>query len=164
MIREDAMSETSSVDGSTTVQSIRRRKSYSGSHSPTRSTFGADRERSTGGGPERRSVTRRGSLLPKGRQLSRVMNLLEEEARSADFDIQHEHEITQNLRNTSIPTMETDNNKNEFTVPAAAWARVKDIEASPTMSAYQCSKLNPEMEMTVRQLKCELTDILNDFH
>lgn len=60
---EDAMSETSSVDGSTTVQSVRRRKSYSGSHSPTRSTFGADRERSTGGGPERRSVTRRGSLL-----------------------------------------------------------------------------------------------------
>lgn len=60
---EDAMSETSSVDGSTTVQPVRRRKSYSGSHSPTRSTFGADRERSTGGGPERRSVTRRGSLL-----------------------------------------------------------------------------------------------------
>lgn len=60
---EDAMSETGSVDGSTTVQPIRRRKSYSGSHSPTRSTFGTDRERNSGGGPERRSVTRRSSLL-----------------------------------------------------------------------------------------------------
>lgn len=39
----------------------------------------------------------------------------------------------------------------QFNVPAAAWAKGKDIEASPSMSPYQCSKLNPEMEMTVRQ-------------
>ena len=41
----------------------------------------------------------------------------------------------------------------QFTVPAAAWARIKEIEGSPTMSPYQCSKLNPELEMTVRQLQ-----------
>lgn len=41
----------------------------------------------------------------------------------------------------------------QFTVPAAAWARIKEIEGSPTMSPYQCSKLNPEIEMTVRQLQ-----------
>ncbi|KAH8553418.1 hypothetical protein BGW37DRAFT_485643, partial [Umbelopsis sp. PMI_123] len=146
---EDAMSETGSADGSSSMGTISRRKSYSGSHSPILNTFGSDRERSTGGGPERRSVTRRGSLLPKGRQLSRIMNLLEEETRSADFDIQHEKEITQNLRRSSI--VEMDNNKNEFTVPAAAWARAKDVEASPTMSPYQCSKLNPEIEMTLLQ-------------
>jgi hypothetical protein len=61
---EDAMSETGSIDGSSAAGSISRRKSYSaGSHSPIPNTFGTDRERSTGGGPERRSVTRRGSLL-----------------------------------------------------------------------------------------------------
>ncbi|KAG2176181.1 hypothetical protein INT43_005414 [Umbelopsis isabellina] len=173
---EDAMSETSSNDGSSTVITpARRRKSFSGSHSPTSSMFA--QERSFAGGPERRSVTRRGSLLPKGRQLARIMNQLEEESRSADFDIQHEHEITQNIRKSS--TMETDNAKIEvrvlemqmwchdkiknlkafifvfsnvvpqqFNVPAAAWAKGKDIEASPSMSPYQCSKLNPEMEMT----------------
>ncbi|KAI9290148.1 hypothetical protein BC943DRAFT_355968 [Umbelopsis sp. AD052] len=147
---EDAMSETGSIDGSSIAMPSSRRKSYSaGSHSPIPNTFGTDRERSTGGGPERRSVTRRGSLLPKGRQLARIMNQLEEETRSADFDIQHEKEITQNLRKSSI--VEMDNHKNEFTVPAAAWARAKEIEGSPTMSPYQCSKLNPEIEMTLLQ-------------
>lgn len=59
---EDAMSETSSNDGSSTVITpARRRKSFSGSHSPTSSMFAQDRN--FGGGPERRSVTRRGSLL-----------------------------------------------------------------------------------------------------
>lgn len=61
---EDAMSETGSIDGSIMMGPTSRRKSYSvGSHSPIPNTYGTDRERSTGGGPERRSVTRRGSLL-----------------------------------------------------------------------------------------------------
>ncbi|KAM3588704.1 hypothetical protein VKS41_001143 [Umbelopsis sp. WA50703] len=142
------MSETSSNDGSSNIITpVRRRTSFSGSHSPTGHVFGS--ERTFGGGPERRSVTRRGSLLPKGRQLARIMNQLEEESRSADFDIQHEHEITQNLRKSS--TMDTDNSKNELNVPAAAWTIGKDMEASPSMSPYQCSKLNPEMEMTLLQ-------------
>lgn len=35
-------------------------------------------------------------------------------------------------------------------VPAAAWARIRSSDPSPTIAPYQCSKLNPEMEMTVR--------------
>ncbi|KAI9315672.1 hypothetical protein BX666DRAFT_333975 [Dichotomocladium elegans] len=33
-------------------------------------------------------------------------------------------------------------------VPAAAWARARENERSPTIAPYHASKLNPEMEMT----------------
>ncbi|KAI9271867.1 hypothetical protein BDA99DRAFT_306986 [Phascolomyces articulosus] len=37
-------------------------------------------------------------------------------------------------------------------VPAVAWARIRDPEGSPTMPPYHASKLNPEMEMTVSHM------------
>ncbi|ORE08878.1 hypothetical protein BCV72DRAFT_202601 [Rhizopus microsporus var. microsporus] len=81
--------------------------------------------------PEKRSVHRRSSLLPKSKALLRVINQAEEDTRFLDIEMRKEKELQQKI---------TDPNQND--VPAASWTKVLDFPY------YQCSKLNPEVEMT----------------
>ncbi|KAG0173450.1 hypothetical protein DFQ28_008401 [Apophysomyces sp. BC1034] len=100
--------------------------------------------------PERRSVTRRSSLLPKSRALARVLTQAEEDTHLADIEMRREQETTHQIKERlGKSSMDTDGaSKSEASVPPAAWARLRDIDSSPNMAPYQCSKLNPEMEMT----------------
>lgn len=88
--------------------------------------------------PERRSVNRRSSLLPKSKALLRVIDQADEDTHLADLEMRREHETT-----TQLNKMDP-NSKQLRDVPAASWTKVPDI----TMPLYQCSKLNPEIEMT----------------
>ncbi|CAO3660338.1 hypothetical protein G6F70_003328 [Rhizopus microsporus] len=85
--------------------------------------------------PEKRSVHRRSSLLPKSKALLRVIDQAEEDTRFLDIEMRKEKELQQKI---------TDPNQNG--VPAASWTKVLDFPY------YQCSKLNPEVEMTNLQL------------
>ncbi|KAI8095493.1 hypothetical protein BDF21DRAFT_457784 [Thamnidium elegans] len=90
--------------------------------------------------PERRSVTRRSSLLPKSKALLRVIDQADEDTHLSDLEMRREHETTVQL------------NKHEDhikDVPAASWTKVPDT----TLPLYTCSKLNPEIEMTNFQLE-----------
>ncbi|KAL7311448.1 hypothetical protein PS15m_009210 [Mucor circinelloides] len=114
--------------------------------------------------PERRSVNRRSSLLvsfslinlflkldansnkPKSKALLRVIDQADEDTHLGDLEMRREHETTVQLKTLD----------NEFTaaadkpqqgVPAASWTKVTDLPL------YQCSKLNPEIEMTSFQLE-----------
>ncbi|KAF7732884.1 hypothetical protein EC973_000160 [Apophysomyces ossiformis] len=100
--------------------------------------------------PERRSVTRRSSLLPKSKALTRVLTQAEEDTHLADLEMRREQGTTLQIKERlEKSTMDTDSSsKSQPSVPAAAWVRLRDIDSSPNMTPYQCSKLNPEMEMT----------------
>lgn len=65
----------------------------------------------------------------------RVIDQTDEDTHLADLEMRREHETTAQL-----------NNNQQQNVPAASWTKVPDT----TMPLYQCSKLNPEIEMTVR--------------
>ncbi|KAI9496189.1 hypothetical protein BDB00DRAFT_135687 [Zychaea mexicana] len=116
--------------------------------------------------PERRSVTRRSSLLPRSKALARVMSQADEETRPADVEMRRERDMTNQIKaRLGRMSMDTDLSANASgsgsssssndakpiasgSVPAVAWARIRDPEGSPTMAPYHASKLNPEMEMT----------------
>ncbi|KAI8142592.1 hypothetical protein BJV82DRAFT_615403 [Fennellomyces sp. T-0311] len=118
----------------------------SGSHSPVRRSD-----------PERRSVTRRSSLFPRSKALARVINQTDEETRLADVEMRREHDMTQQIKaRLGKMSMDTESASGSSSskaiasgsVPAVAWARIRDVDSSPTMAPYHASKLNPEMEMT----------------
>ncbi|ORY96462.1 hypothetical protein BCR43DRAFT_514858 [Syncephalastrum racemosum] len=97
--------------------------------------------------PERRSVTRRSSLLPKSKALARVIHQADEETRPADYEMRRERDLTHQMKNRLEPE-QSGRPVMVPPVPAAAWARIRSSDPSPTIAPYQCSKLNPEMEMT----------------
>ncbi|KAI8993332.1 hypothetical protein BDB01DRAFT_847225 [Pilobolus umbonatus] len=101
--------------------------------------------------PERRIVSRRsGSLLPKSKALLRVMDQAEEDTHLADIEMRREQSTTLHLK-LSEGSKDVESVKpSSQSVPIAAWTKVSDY--SPSM-AYQCSKLNPELEMTNFQLE-----------
>ncbi|KAI8644809.1 hypothetical protein BD408DRAFT_339701 [Parasitella parasitica] len=92
--------------------------------------------------PERRSVNRRSSLLPKSKALLRVIDQADEDTHLADLEMRREHETTVHLK-----TLDNEFAATEQGVPVASWTKVADIPL------YQCSKLNPEIEMTQQTYK-----------
>ncbi|CDH58328.1 hypothetical protein RO3G_16795 [Lichtheimia corymbifera JMRC:FSU:9682] len=103
--------------------------------------------------PERRSVSRRSSLFPKSKALARVMNQADEETHLADMEMRRERDMTQQMRVCQGKGDMASSSSSSSTVPAAAWARIKENECSPVMAPYHASKLNPEMEMTTFQFE-----------
>ncbi|KAG1141092.1 hypothetical protein G6F37_004842 [Rhizopus arrhizus] len=83
--------------------------------------------------PERRNV-QRSSLLPKSKALLRVIDQADEDTRLSDIEMRREKDLQ-----LKIADIKQD-------VPAASWTKVMDFPY------YQCSKLNPEVEMTVDNL------------
>ncbi|KAI8377619.1 uncharacterized protein BYT42DRAFT_614286 [Radiomyces spectabilis] len=101
--------------------------------------------------PERRSVVRRSSLLPKSKALARVLTQADEDSHLADIEMRREQETTHQIKERlGRMSMDMDNGVRgqAASVPPAAWVRLRDMDSSPTMVPYQCSKLNPETEMT----------------
>ncbi|CAO3638703.1 unnamed protein product [Mucor fragilis] len=96
--------------------------------------------------PERRSVNRRSSLLPKSKALLRVIDQADEDTHLGDLEMRREHEATVQLK-TLDNEYATSADKPQQGVPAASWTKVADLPL------YQCSKLNPEVEMTSFQLE-----------
>ncbi|CEP10798.1 hypothetical protein [Parasitella parasitica] len=96
--------------------------------------------------PERRNVNRRSSLLPKSKALLRVIDQADEDTHLADLEMRRELETTVQLK-TIDNEFATAEQKLQQGVPAASWTKVADIPL------YQCSKLNPEIEMTNFQLE-----------
>ncbi|KAI9485926.1 MAG: hypothetical protein EXX96DRAFT_465613, partial [Benjaminiella poitrasii] len=88
---------------------------------------------------ERRSVNRRSSLLPRSKALLRVIDQTDEDSHVGDIEMRREHDTTTQLKMLDNDSIE----KLQQGVPAASWTRMLD------MPLYQCSKLNPEIEMTV---------------
>ncbi|EIE92084.1 hypothetical protein RO3G_16795 [Rhizopus delemar RA 99-880] len=80
--------------------------------------------------PERRNVQRRSSLLPKSKALLRVIDQADEDTRLSDIEMRREKDLQLKIADTKQD------------VPAASWTKVMDFPY------YQCSKLNPEVEMT----------------
>ncbi|KAJ8653403.1 hypothetical protein O0I10_010949 [Lichtheimia ornata] len=103
--------------------------------------------------PERRSVSRRSSLFPKSKALARVMNQADEETHLADMEMRRERDMTQQMRVCQGKGDMASSSSSSSTVPAAAWARIRENECSPVMAPYHASKLNPEMEMTTFQFE-----------
>ncbi|KAI7884678.1 hypothetical protein K492DRAFT_182975 [Lichtheimia hyalospora FSU 10163] len=136
--------------------SMRRRSLSSSSteqqqHRHPRSTSHGDPSNSSSrrsNDPERRSVSRRSSLFPKSKALARVMNQADEETHLADMEMRRERDMTQQMRVCQGKADMTLASSSSSTVPAAAWARIRENECSPVMAPYHASKLNPEMEMT----------------
>ncbi|KAI7904876.1 uncharacterized protein BX663DRAFT_550500 [Cokeromyces recurvatus] len=91
---------------------------------------------------ERRSVNRRSSLMPRSKALLRVIDQTDEDSHLGDIEMRREYETTTQLKNmdNSIETLQQG-------VPPASWTKMVD------MPLYQCSKLNPEIEMTNFQLE-----------
>ncbi|KAK4512515.1 uncharacterized protein ATC70_003216 [Mucor velutinosus] len=96
--------------------------------------------------PERRSVNRRSSLLPKSKALLRVIDQADEDTHLGDLEMRREHETTVQLK-TLDNEYAASTDKPQQGVPAASWTKVTDLPL------YQCSKLNPEIEMTSFQLE-----------
>ncbi|GAN06967.1 hypothetical protein MAM1_0143c06457 [Mucor ambiguus] len=114
--------------------------------------------------PERRSVNRRSSLLvsfglikfflklnthsnkPKSKALLRVIDQADEDTHLGDLEMRREHETTVQLK-TLDDECAASAEKPQQGVPAASWTKVADLPL------YQCSKLNPEIEMTSFQLE-----------
>ncbi|KAG1085454.1 hypothetical protein G6F42_021392 [Rhizopus arrhizus] len=114
--------------------------------------------------PERRSVNRRSSLLvsvslinlflkpdansnkPKSKALLRVIDQADEDTHLGDLEMRREHETTVQLK-TLDNEFAAAADKPQQGVPAASWTKVTDLPL------YQCSKLNPEIEMTSFQLE-----------
>lgn len=96
--------------------------------------------------PERRIVSRRsGSLLPKSKALLRVMDQEDEDTHLADIEMRREQAATIHLKLSDDESVKS----TPQSVPIAAWTKI----TSPSMTPYQCSKLNPELEMTNFQLE-----------
>ncbi|KAL9544197.1 hypothetical protein MBANPS3_007746 [Mucor bainieri] len=114
--------------------------------------------------PERRSVNRRSSLLvsfgfikfflklnahsnkPKSKALLRVIDQADEDTHLGDLEMRREHETTVQLK-TLDNEYAASVDKPQQGVPAASWTKVADLPL------YQCSRLNPEIEMTSFQLE-----------
>ncbi|KAG2203601.1 hypothetical protein INT47_011695 [Mucor saturninus] len=93
--------------------------------------------------PERRTVNRRSSLLPKSKALLRVIDQADEDTHLADLEMRREHGTTAQLGRIE------DGTKPQQEIPAPSWTKLLDT----TMPLYTCSKLNPEIEMTNFQLE-----------
>ncbi|KAI8093776.1 uncharacterized protein BX664DRAFT_330543 [Halteromyces radiatus] len=124
-------------------------------------TISTPSSRHSNGTPERRFV-RRTSLLPKSKALTRVMHQAEEEVHLADLEMRRENSTTQHLKSklvddTSIPSSFptspplyqpwSSSHTSPSTTPMDLFPSSSSSLTSSPM-AYQCSKLNPEIEMT----------------
>ncbi|KAL0076656.1 hypothetical protein J3Q64DRAFT_1703383 [Phycomyces blakesleeanus] len=107
--------------------------------------------------PERRSVQRRSSLMPRSKALARVLNQAEEDTHLSDLEMRREQETTNHMKEKDKSPAEGQCIKDTECIapslPPASWVRVRDVDQSPTMAPYQCSKLNPEVEMAHFQLE-----------
>ncbi|KAI9029800.1 hypothetical protein CLU79DRAFT_832163 [Phycomyces nitens] len=106
--------------------------------------------------PERRSVQRRSSLMPRSKALARVLNQAEEDTHLSDLEMRREQETTNHMKEKDkLPEGQCvkDTECIAPSLPPASWVRVRDVDQSPTMAPYQCSKLNPEVEMAHFQLE-----------
>lgn len=97
--------------------------------------------------PERRSVNRRSSLLPKSKALLRVIDQADEDTHLGDLEMRREHDTTVQLKTLDNEYAASTDKPHQQGVPAASWTKLAELPL------YQCSRLNPEIEMTSFQLE-----------
>lgn len=116
--------------------------------------------------PVRKVTTRRATLLPKSKTFDRIANQLSEESKPQEAEARSEAEIQKVLKAqdgmeaASLIDAEDDARMDVSTpshsikiptTPSNPWSMFKDTLPSPTF--YAASRLNPEVDMNIRQDK-----------